>query len=137
MASTIILLWTGIIDRHEGGDRHFARWVVVLGVWIDAERKRGPEAGYGWNVYGQSMWLLLNFGRIHRQSCVFLFLPTVTSDVFDAYFFLRIGRPVLWIAKKGITMIFLLKKKKVAMKYSHRILRVLNQKYNRFVNKLE
>jgi len=55
-----------------------------VGGWIDAERKRGSEARYRWNVYGQSMWLLLNFGRIRRQSRVFLFLPTVAFAVFDA-----------------------------------------------------
>jgi len=39
----------------------------------------------------------LNFGRIRRQSSVFLFLPTVASGVFDVT-----GRPVIGIAERKI-----------------------------------
>jgi len=100
-----------------------------IGGCIDAERKRGSEARYRWNVYGQSMWLLLNFGRIRRQSRVFLFLPTVSSVVFDVT-----GRPVIGIADKdikGITMIFFISKKYWTTKNSLYIASVLNRTCNR------
>lgn len=45
----------------------------------DGAGRGGSEARYRRNVYGQSMWLLLNFGRIRRQSLarVFVFVwPT-------------------------------------------------------------
>lgn len=51
MASTIILLWTGIIDRHEGGDGHFARWVVMWGM-----NRRREEKGVRGEISLECLW---------------------------------------------------------------------------------
>lgn len=65
------------------------------------ERKWGSEARYRWNVYGQSMRLLLNFGRIHRQSHVFLFHPAV-AFAHSVYFF-TLHIYILYSAKRKKT----------------------------------